>query len=158
MADEAVQFILRARDEATAELKKLGVSFEDVGHKAGTAHKEASEGLKGISEGAKLAQEGIEAFLGVMASTEIVNHAIEAYSKYEQGLFDIGRSTGLAGEQLKGFGENFEEATKNANQLTPELLHVADALMRSGVSADSVGAATQKFADIASITRIPVGE
>lgn len=155
---EAVNFIIKARDEATAELKKLGVSFQDVGHKASEGKKEASEGLKGISEGAKLAQEGIEAFLGVMASTEIVNQAIDAYSKYEQALFDIGRSTGVTGKQLKEFGDSFEDATKEATQLTPELLKVADILLRSGVSMDNVGVSTQRFADIASITRISVSD
>lgn len=152
VSDEQLKFIVTAQDQASAALKQISSSVAGVG----TSAKQAESGL--LAYGKQL-QEAIQATVGAIASAEAVKKALGSFAEYEQGLIRIGRTGALSGDQLKGLGDDVLQLTRSLPQSSAQLLSVADAAAKAGLSGrDNLKQITEYMGKLGEISDMSAGQ
>lgn len=81
-------------------------------------------GLSGVGEAARK---------GAMALAAIAAASIKAFADYEKGVINVGKTTGMAGSELRNLGRDIREMSKRLPTSTNELLEIAGAAGQLGV-------------------------
>ncbi|MCP4601649.1 MAG: phage tail tape measure protein [Proteobacteria bacterium] len=128
MADTELKILIRAKDEASKVMKKIGGSVD---------------AMAGVAVGAMVA-------LGA-ASTK-------AFLEYDEGLKTIRKGTGATGKDLEAMGKTMNDVYKQVPQDIDQVATaVADVNTRMGLTGKELDAMSKKMLDFSRITDQEVG-
>lgn len=103
MNDRELQFILKMRDEAAAVIRAHRQELRAAGGDAGKLGAEGKKAAISLDQIAKSAKDAAIALGGVAASMRLFNKAKDAFSTLEDGLIQVAKTTGMAGDELRAF-------------------------------------------------------
>ena len=151
--------VLKAKDEASAVLKKVSAETAALGKSGDTANKGLASLASGF-KGAVAAAAGIAVAVGgVTALTSAVGNAVGSAIDFEKSMSGIKAVSGATGQQMQQLSALALELGKSTSFSAGEAADGISELVKGGVSiGDVFGGAASAALDLAAAGGVSVGE
>lgn len=132
--------IFTAVDKLTQPLKSMQRAFGGLGDSAQAAAAQAERSLNRVAKQAKeVAAKGL--LIGAAIAAPLIYAGNEAV-KFEDKLADVAKTTGLAGQPLKDYGQNVLTLAQNTRSSIDDILKIGEIGGQLGVATNEIMAFT----------------
>ena len=114
--------------------ERLEIAIDDK--KAVRGARNIRRSLDDIATGALAAAKSVTGLELIFSdfSGRLIRESVRSFADFERGLIGVGKTTGLAGAQLQALDKNIRRTAREAPVATSELLEIAEAAGKVGVS------------------------